>query len=78
MGLGVEDPPGIRQAQRRQQQRLGKVPLEARRRSGPPRGEQQDQLLRLQPPGGEGERVQGGMVEPLRVVGDYQQRAVLR
>ena len=75
--LRVKEPPGVRQAQRRQQQ-LREVPLEARRRHVPARAEQQHELLRFQAAGGEGERVERGTVQPLRVVSDHQQRAVVR
>ncbi len=37
-----------------------------------------DQRFCFQAPGGEGERVERAAVQPLRVVGDHQQRAVLR
>ena len=76
--LRVEEPPGFRRAQRRQQQRPGKVPVQIGGRLVPAGGQEQDEPFRFQPPGGEGERVERGGIQPLRVVGDNQQRALLR
>jgi hypothetical protein len=75
--LGVEEPPGFRRAQRRQPQRPGKVPVQIRGRLVPAGGQEQDEPFRFQPPGGEGERIERGGIQPLRVVGDDQQRALL-
>ncbi|HLQ57697.1 MAG TPA: hypothetical protein VK162_25925, partial [Streptosporangiaceae bacterium] len=77
MRLSVKETAGVRQAQRWQQQ-LGEVPLETRRRHVPARGGQQHELLCFQAAGGEGERVERGGVQPLRVVSGHQQRPVVR
>lgn len=56
------------------QQEPRQVPLETGGRYGPAGAGQQHELLRFQAAGSEGERVEGGAVQPLRVVGRHQQR----
>ena len=75
--LGIQQPPGVLDAQRLQPQ-FREIPLEPRGRDVPARAQQQHERFGFQAPGGEGERVERTAVQPLGVVGDQQQRAVLR
>ena len=75
--LGIQQPRRVQGAQRFQPQ-LRVAALEPRGRRCAPCGQQQRQPFGFQPPGGKRQRVQRGGVDPLGVVDQHQQRAVLR
>ena len=72
-GLRVQQAAGVRCGQRLQVQ-LREAAVEAGRRRRPPGAYQQHDPLGVQAAAGEGQRVQRAAVEPVRVVGDHQDR----
>ena len=74
--LPIQQPAGVRRGQRPQVQ-LGESPVKAGRRDLPPRGHQQHHAFGIQPARGEGQGVQRTAIQPVRVVGDHQNRGPL-
>jgi len=76
-GLGVEQPAGRRIRQWPELQ-LGEAAVESPGRRRSTSTEQEHDLLRIKAGGGEGERVKGAAIKPVRVLDDQEQRGFLR
>jgi hypothetical protein len=74
---GVQQPARAGVAQRLQGQ-LRKTAVKTRGRHAAAHGDQQRDRLRVQPPGGEGERGERAVIQPLGVIGHDERRPVVR